>query len=83
LNSFWQKKPKYIDSSHNRSNRYLQEEEMNNIITKIKEIWKSTHKKQIPPMSIYTIETNYPNLYNILLSLNGNNQTNRERERGV
>jgi hypothetical protein len=56
---------------------------MNNIITKIKEIWKSTHKKQIPPMSIYTIETNYPNLYNILLSLNGNNQTNRERERGV
>jgi hypothetical protein len=78
-----QKEPEYVDSSHNRSNRYLQEEEMNNIITKIKEIWKSTHKKQIPPMSIYTIETNYPNLYNILLSLNGNNQTNRERERGV
>ncbi len=27
MNSFYQNKPKYIDSSHNRSNRYLQQQE--------------------------------------------------------
>jgi hypothetical protein len=50
---------------------------------------KVTGKKQIPPMSIYTLETNYRNLY-LLLDQNNNtsnhivslsNQT--ERKRGV
>ena len=91
-----QKKPKYIDSSHNRSNRYLQDKgEMNNIITKTKDSLKSTHKKLIPLMSIYTLKTNYRNLYLLLLLDQNNNNNNisnhivslssnqRERERVV
>ncbi|MGI9011908.1 MAG: hypothetical protein ACR2F1_12070 [Nitrososphaeraceae archaeon] len=50
---------------------------------------KSTHKKLIPPMTIYKLKTNYPNLYLLLDQNNSNssnqiisssNQTERERE---
>ena len=83
----WPKKPNNVDSSHNRSNRYFQEEEMNNIITNTKDSLKSTHKKLIPLMSIYKLKTKYSDLYlSLLVDQNNNisnprisNQTERER----
>ena len=37
-------------------------------------------KKLIPPISIYKLETNYRNLYILLLDQNNNNNSNNNRK---